>query len=345
MLVEQQEEIVEELKPNLFNVLKDNNGNHVVQKIIQLVPQKSMPFVMELFRGQVQTLATHAFGCRIIQRMLEFGNPQEKEELMGEINVCAPQLITDTFGNYVAQHIIGKGDPEDKSFFINFIIDRLYEYSTHKFASNVVEKCVEFGTIEQRQTIMDKLLTPDSNGNYLIDRVMLDQYGNYVIRKSLFVGLYLLDFRIPDPASTKVGLDCMLTYRLEHIVGRLRGQDKVDLLKQMKQRFTALKRTVTSRQMGAIERLLEKNEKLLNSDNNESSPAPANKRNPAELQLDISSPANTPALTMENSSPRSNNSASSVKGKDVTDMTITNAKTSVDSTLQLEVVDADAEAN
>lgn len=295
----------------MMTILKDNNGNHVVQKAIQVVPQESMPFLMDLFRGQVQGFATHAFGCRIIQRMLESGTVAEKEELMKEIYASTPTLITDQFGNYVAQHIIEKGDPKPKSYFIDYITAHLYEYSTHKFASNVVETCIKHGSAVERQTIINKLLTPEAGGGYLVDRIMLDQYGNYVI---------------------------------QHTVEKLRGEDKAHMVREIRLRFNDLKKSHTSRQMGAIERLLDKHEKLLNV---EEAPAPpkANKRNPAELQLDVSSPSTTPALTMENSSPKSNNSASSDKGKDVSDMTIATGKMTIEPTTQLQVVTVDEDAN
>jgi mRNA-binding protein PUF3 len=182
-LVDQQEALVEELKPDMIRIVRDQNGNHVIQKIISLVPRMCVPFMMSTFRGQINSLSAHNYGCRVVQRMLEQGTEEEKREVMEEVHACAPQLITDTYGNYVAQHVVEHGSPDDRARVIQLVIDQLIEFSVHKFASNVVEKCVEFGTEEERMIIKTKLIMADSKGNHPLDRVMIDQYGNYVLRK------------------------------------------------------------------------------------------------------------------------------------------------------------------
>ena len=43
VLIEQQAEIVDELKQRIVHIVKDSNGNHVVQKVIQMFPEKCIP--------------------------------------------------------------------------------------------------------------------------------------------------------------------------------------------------------------------------------------------------------------------------------------------------------------
>jgi pumilio RNA-binding family len=51
--------------------VKDQNGNHVIQKCIERVPPQLIQFIIDSFIGQVYALATHPYGCRVIQRILE----------------------------------------------------------------------------------------------------------------------------------------------------------------------------------------------------------------------------------------------------------------------------------
>lgn len=185
MLVEQQAEIVEELKQKLMYIVKDSNGNHVVQKIIQMFPNQCIPAVMDVFHGQVDQLAAHNYGCRVIQRILECGSDAEKSSTMAEIHTHANFLITDTFGNYVAQHIIEHGEPEDRDKMIELVTKNVATFSKHKFASNVVEQCIEFGTPEQRKAIQAQLCVVNSDGSSPLPFVIKDQFGNYVIRTSI----------------------------------------------------------------------------------------------------------------------------------------------------------------
>lgn len=166
-----------------MRVIKDQNGNHVVQKIIELVPRQYIDFIMNAVRGQVTPLASHAYGCRVIQRLLEYGTEADKAEIMGELHASAQILITDQYGNYVAQHVIQNGELEDRERIIQLVMGQLLTLSKHKFASNVVEKCIEYGTPAQRTTIREQLTTTGPDGNNPLQQMMRDQFGNYVIRK------------------------------------------------------------------------------------------------------------------------------------------------------------------
>jgi len=53
--------------------------------------------------------------------------------------------------------------------------------SQHKFASNVIEKCIQFGAPKERQMIIEELVPRGDIAILLI--MMKDQYANYVVQK------------------------------------------------------------------------------------------------------------------------------------------------------------------
>ena len=63
--------LVSELEGNILRCVKDQNGNHVIQKIIECLPKDKLDFIIQSFQGQVMQLSTHPYGCRVIQRILE----------------------------------------------------------------------------------------------------------------------------------------------------------------------------------------------------------------------------------------------------------------------------------
>ena len=129
-------------------------------------------------------LAAHPYGCRVIQRILEYCKAADQVNILEELHQCASMLITDQYGNYVTQHIIQHGKPEDRAKVISIVTSQLLSLSKHKFASNVVEKSIQFGTDEQRKAIVAQLTNLHSDGTSPLQLMMKDQYGNYVIRKS-----------------------------------------------------------------------------------------------------------------------------------------------------------------
>jgi mRNA-binding protein PUF3 len=100
-------------------------------------------------------------------------------------------LITDQYGNYVTQHVIQHGKPEDRANIIKIITGQLLTLSKHKFASNVVEKSIQFGTDEQRRAIVVQLTALHSESTSPLQLMMKDQYGNYVIRKFLYTFAFI----------------------------------------------------------------------------------------------------------------------------------------------------------
>ena len=115
--------------------------------------------------------------------MLEHCQEPSRTMLLQELHACASTLIVDQYGNYVTQHVIEHGRGEDRARIISLVTVQLVLFSKHKFASNVVEKSIEFGTDEQRRDIVKQLIVLDNKGESPIQSLIKDQYGNYVIRE------------------------------------------------------------------------------------------------------------------------------------------------------------------
>lgn len=185
VLVDQQADMVKELENNVLRCVKDQNGNHVIQKAIERVPAQHIQFVIDAFIGHVSSLSVHGYGCRVIQRMLEHCEEPARRSILSELHACAPTLIPDQYGNYVTQHIIEHGAPEDRAAIIDIVKNQLLAFAKHKFASNVVEKCLVFGSDDERREIMMKISEKTERGESTLVMLIKDGYGNYVIQKLL----------------------------------------------------------------------------------------------------------------------------------------------------------------
>ncbi|GJJ70192.1 pumilio RNA-binding family [Entomortierella parvispora] len=198
---EQQAVLVLELDGHVLKCIKDQNGNHVIQKAIECVAAEHIQFIIGAFTGQVYTLATHPYGCRVIQRMFEHC-ADTKTPLMDELHRYIPSLVQDQYGNYVIQHILERGQPSEKSLVVSKVLGQVLQLSKHKFASNVVEKCVAYGSPLDRQRLIEEVLLPSSastaistagkadNGSSATSPLVLmmkDQFANYVVQKMLDV--------------------------------------------------------------------------------------------------------------------------------------------------------------
>ena len=198
---EERIELVIELSDCVLKMIKDQNGNHVIQKAIECIPIELLPFVLNSLIGHIYHLSTHSYGCRVIQRLLEFGTIKDQTVILNELKDFIPYLLQDQYGNYVIQHILQHGSDDinclpminTKQEIINIVADNVVEFSKHKFASNVVEKAILYGTKEQKNSIISRILPKDKEhaanleDNAPLILMMKDQFANYVVQKLVTV--------------------------------------------------------------------------------------------------------------------------------------------------------------
>uniref|UniRef100_A0A8C5N4B4 Pumilio homolog 1 n=1 Tax=Gouania willdenowi TaxID=441366 RepID=A0A8C5N4B4_GOUWI len=191
-------EMVRELDGHVLKCVKDQNGNHVVQKCIECVQPHALHFIIDAFKGQVFALSTHPYGCRVIQRILEHCLPEQTLPILEELHQHTEQLVQvmhrrkqtlslDQYGNYVIQHVLEHGRAEDKSKIVAEIRGNVLGLSQHKFASNVVEKCVTHASRAERAVLIDEVCSLTEGPHSALYTMMKDQYANYVVQKMIDV--------------------------------------------------------------------------------------------------------------------------------------------------------------
>ncbi|XP_057725630.1 pumilio homolog 3-like [Arachis stenosperma] len=183
--VDQQTQMVAELDGHIMRCVRDQNGNHVIQKCIECVPENAIQFIVSTFYDQVVALSTHPYGCRVIQRVLEYcHDPKTQQIMMDEILQSVCMLAQDQYGNYVVQHVLEHGKPHERSSIIKKLTGQIVQMSQQKFASNVIEKCLTFGTPTERQLLVNEMLG-STDENEPLQVMMKDQFANYVVQKVL----------------------------------------------------------------------------------------------------------------------------------------------------------------
>ena len=89
----QQAVLLSELEGCIVNLIKDENGNHVVQKCVEYIDSSLLDPLVNALQGQVPDLCMHPFGCRVIQRVLEHCNQTQVTSVLKEIHLQSKQLI------------------------------------------------------------------------------------------------------------------------------------------------------------------------------------------------------------------------------------------------------------
>lgn len=174
--------IVDMLKDNVKTLVEDINGNHAIQKVLFTFLAPTNEFIFENMINQCKEIACHKHGCCVMQKCIAGANQDQKDRLIDEIINNTQAFVRNPYGNYVVQYVIDLKDFDINTRIGEQLLGSLIELGNQKFSSNVIEKCLEFNHREIKNQMVKEMLTAKSYLNFLTD-----QYGNYVIQKTLGV--------------------------------------------------------------------------------------------------------------------------------------------------------------
>jgi pumilio RNA-binding family len=110
--------LVSEFQDKVLLFIHDPNGNHVIQRCIQVMsafPQPSaddcdaeldsassltdqMQVIVDDIVANIELLSTHRYGCRVVQRAVEHCDASQKTAVLEHIVSCLESLIVDHYG-------------------------------------------------------------------------------------------------------------------------------------------------------------------------------------------------------------------------------------------------------
>uniref|UniRef100_A0A1I7T149 PUM-HD domain-containing protein n=1 Tax=Caenorhabditis tropicalis TaxID=1561998 RepID=A0A1I7T149_9PELO len=190
---------------DLVRLSIDQNGNHVIQKIIKTLPVSAWDYIVKFFCNDENLIAVcqDKYGCRVVQSTIEklSEDPQTEcynqrlsllQQLMVGITRNCNQLASNEFANYVVQHVVKCDGAMEK--FRDIIIEQcllrnLLSMSQEKYASHVVEVAFLRAPHRLAFDMMEEIFEgyiphPETNRDAL-DILLFHQYGNYVIQQMI----------------------------------------------------------------------------------------------------------------------------------------------------------------
>ncbi|KAJ5648548.1 Armadillo-like helical [Penicillium lividum] len=176
----QTQTVIDALANHVVDLVKDLNGNHVIQKCLNRLHTDDANFIYEAVGGSCIIVGTHRHGCCVLQRCIDHASGSQKTHLIAQITDNSFKLIQDPYGNYVVQYILDLGVPAYTKPLCQGFYGHILQLSMHKFSSNVIEKCLRTCSDEVRREMIDEMLSGD-----IFADCLRHQYGNYVIQTAL----------------------------------------------------------------------------------------------------------------------------------------------------------------
>lgn len=172
--------IIVALSLHVVVLIKDLNGNHVIQKCLNKLAPDDNQFIYNAVAANCVEVATHRHGCCVLQRCIDHASDHQRVLLVNEITYNALTLVQDPYGNYVVQYILDLNDNRFSDGVIRQFTGNVCALSVQKFSSNVIEKCIRVAEHSTRKTLIGEMLNRSR-----LEKLLRDSYGNYCVQTAL----------------------------------------------------------------------------------------------------------------------------------------------------------------
>ncbi|KAF0889597.1 hypothetical protein E2562_029271 [Oryza meyeriana var. granulata] len=172
--------VVEALRPGFLELIKDPNGNHVVQRCLQSFDANDNKAIFEAAAVHCLDIGMQCHGCCVLQRCIARSGGEQREKLVAAIASNGFELAQDAYGNYVVQYVIDLKVPSANASLTKQFQGRYIHLSMQKFSSNVVEKCLKvFKEADKATIILELLAVPH------FEQLLQHPFANYVIYSAI----------------------------------------------------------------------------------------------------------------------------------------------------------------
>jgi len=172
---------------------ESRNGNHVLQKVIEVTPSTDseiLPLLIEKIlakKGPTKetegpiAVARHQYGCRVLERLIEHCTEGSLEALVERYVASVDELCRHQYGNFVIQHLLEHGSDELRSQINKQLLKNIEVLSTHRTASHVVQMALQHSPVHEQISL--------ATGIFGTELTLLDmaasRYGSYVVQELL----------------------------------------------------------------------------------------------------------------------------------------------------------------
>jgi len=171
--------LLAELEPHVVELYESANGNHVLSKVIEVIPgAKLRGLVAKLEEKGWEHVAKHRFGCRALERLIEHSSESELQGLIGMVKEKCEELSRHQFGNFVVQHLF-EHQASCRPDLLKPLLCKMSELAMHRTASHVVQSALYHCEEEGQKDIVESLLRATCPSP-AIEQVAMGRYGSYV---------------------------------------------------------------------------------------------------------------------------------------------------------------------
>jgi len=172
--------LAKQLEPHISELIASPHGNHVVAKMVEIMPPAAVRCVIEAtIKWNPAELARHRYGCRILERLIEHCSEKQMSEVLDALVVQAEPLCRHPYGNFVVSHLLEHGSSVRKVSILDQLLQTLPQLAVHRTASHVVQNLIYHSDEVGKRRLVETLLREQSPHS-IVD-IACTRYGSFVV--------------------------------------------------------------------------------------------------------------------------------------------------------------------
>ena len=171
----------EPLCENILELINDQFGNYLIQKIITYLNEEQLLEIMRIISQNFFEICCSNYGTRALQKLIDYlKTPKLANYFYQLMKPLITPLLKELNGTFVVQKF-AKVHYQYSNEINDIIVENSPVLSTHRHGCCVVQKYLEIKDPIMTPNLLDKLIE-----NCLL--LIIDQFGNYVIQTILLMG-------------------------------------------------------------------------------------------------------------------------------------------------------------
>lgn len=148
-------------------MMSSPHANHVLQRIIELLPPTAVGFIFQEMshKWNPDFVAKHKFGCRVLERMIEhFPSAQTFPawaNFLDRLLENAALHCYHSFATFIMQHLMEHGTEEHRQVITAAVTKELERAASDSHASGVLDKALCFLAPQEQQNLASQILEID----------------------------------------------------------------------------------------------------------------------------------------------------------------------------------------
>jgi len=200
--------LAHELKGHVRAAIHSPHANHVVQKMIDVLPPCHTTFVVEEILGAAAEIARHRFGSRVLCRLVLRQPRDSAVHLINELLEDATEFCRHSFAHYVIEAILDNGSPANIHTIALSLSSDIVRSAKNRSGTHVVERALLRCSLADRSDMMMELFQSADTLVALVE----NQFGCHVAKSlvrtpgpHLRQALNFFEFAKPMLQQTKYG--------------------------------------------------------------------------------------------------------------------------------------------